>query len=274
MARLAARSIGLSLLLIAGCGPGAMAPDATSRTARRPIPTTSEEAGARPLPEPTPSVVESTDANASADTDKDRRFAEFVKDHARGMVKDVAVAIDRKGTMQVVLGEATGPEDTLPLTQSLMSGARKEFRDRPILLTVFDPSREPILKASYRPGHGVDYQVVRGDGRAAEASPAEAAPDPRRYATDKDRTFADWAMEKGHDFLRYVEADLDRHGRLWFGVTRDVAPEDVRALTRSLLEGARTEFPGGELTATVFDPEGEKIGRATLDKDGQVRWSR
>jgi len=81
-------------------------------------------------------------------------------------------------------------------------------------------------------------------------------------------------MDKGRDLLRYVEADLDRHGRLWFGVTDKVAPDEVRVLTQSLLEGARTEFPRRELTATVFDPQGEKIGTATLGADGQARWSR
>ena len=28
-------------------------------------------------------------------------------------------------------------------------------------------------------------------------------------------------------YLRYVEADLERNGRLWFGVTPDVKPADV-----------------------------------------------
>jgi len=86
--------------------------------------------------------------------------------------------------------------------------------------------------------------------------------------------YARWAEQKGHDYLRYVEADLENHGRLWFGVTRAVKPADVRSLTKSMLEGARTEFPGRELTATVFDPEGEKIGVATLGTDGQVHWNR
>ena len=66
--------------------------------------------------------------------------------------------------------------------------------------------------------------------------------------------------------LRYVEADLERHGRLWFGITREVKPADVRPLTQSLLEGARKEFPSGDLVATVFDPDGERIGRAHLGR--------
>lgn len=49
-------------------------------------------------------------------------------------------------------------------------------------------------------------------------------------------------------------------------------PEEVRPLTTSLLKGARKEFPKGELVATVFDPDGERIGRAHLERDGDVRW--
>jgi hypothetical protein len=90
--------------------------------------------------------------------------------------------------------------------------------------------------------------------------------------TESDRKFAEWAEAHGRAFLRYVQADLERHGRLWFGVTSDVKPADLPALTRSLLQGAMKEFPKKELQATVFDPEGERIGRATLDSRGNIHW--
>ena len=89
--------------------------------------------------------------------------------------------------------------------------------------------------------------------------------------TERDQAFAAWAETHGKSMLRYVEADLERHGRLWFGVTRDVKPEEVRPLTTSLLKGVRKEFPKG-IVATVFDPDGERIGRADLERDGDVRW--
>ena len=92
--------------------------------------------------------------------------------------------------------------------------------------------------------------------------------------TEADRRFAAWAEEHGRAYLRYVQADLERHGRLWFGVTRDVKPADVPQLTQSLLEGAQKEFPRRDLVATVFDPEGERIGKAHLGTDGRVRWER
>jgi hypothetical protein len=108
---------------------------------------------------------------------------------------------------------------------------------------------------------------VAGDGKASTKDPLA-----RGGVTERDRAFAVWAEEHGRSMLRYVEADLERHGRLWFGVTRSVLPADVRPLTQSLLEGARKEFPKGELVATVFDPEGERIGKAHLEHNGEVRW--
>ena len=92
--------------------------------------------------------------------------------------------------------------------------------------------------------------------------------------TEADRKFAAWAEEHGRAYLSYVQADLERHGRLWFGVTREVKPDDVPQLTKSLLQGAQKEFPHRDLVATVFDPEGERIGKAHLGANGQVRWER
>ncbi|HEX8202472.1 MAG TPA: hypothetical protein VF590_18490 [Isosphaeraceae bacterium] len=251
----------LLFLLVAGCGPG------VALDVPQPQP--------QPQPQPTSRAPETAPAPAvSGDTPQDRRFAEFVGKTVGGMVSDVAVGIERKEMMQVVLTGQTAPEDTLPLTKSLVAGARQDFPDQRFTLTVFDPSKQPVLKAHVDPDQGVRYQVVQDDPGAAAPASRASAPEANRAATDKDRRFSDWALDKGRDFLRYVEADLERHGRLWFGVTRAVPPADVPELTRSLLEGARAEFPRRELTATVFDPEGEKIGSATLDADGQIRWSR
>jgi hypothetical protein len=90
--------------------------------------------------------------------------------------------------------------------------------------------------------------------------------------TGRDQAYAAWAEGHGKAMLRYVEADLERHGRLWIGVTRDVRPEDFGPLTRALLEGARKEFPSTKLVATVFDPDGGRIGKARLQGGGEVRW--
>jgi len=219
----------------------------------------------------------------SSDTERDRRFGEFVQEKSGGMIKAVSVALKRKNILRVEVSEATAPEDTLPLARSLLSGARKESPDQPITIVVYDPSGAFIMKALYEPEEGVRYEVAQSKDSPGLTTPSTrpagdasntSRSTPRGGLSDKDRQFADWAMSKAGDYLRYLEADLEREGRLWFGITRAVKPDDVPDLTRSLLEGARTEFPGRELTATVFDPDGEQIGRATLDRDGEVKWGR
>jgi hypothetical protein len=222
-------------------------------------------------------------AEISFDTPRDQKFGEFVAATAGGMVQKVAVGIERKGVMRVQLGESAAPEDTLPLTKSLLAGARKDFPGKPITVSVYDPAGEPILKAHYQSDQGVRYEVARS-GHAADTNrprpdgPSDTGGGSERLSqsgtTEKDRRFAEWATEKGHRYLRYVQADLEQRGRLWFGVTREVAPADVSDLAKALLQGAGTEFPGRELTATVFDPDGERIGKASLDRSGTVHWSR
>ena len=204
------------------------------------------------------------------------------------MIKKAAVGIERRGLLRVVLDRSVEPDATLPLTNSLMAGARKDFPDRPITVAIFDPGEEPILKAIYKPGQGVRHQLAHGpndtsrhdEGEASSgtsrtsAPPATGQDTARTGVTEADRKFAAWAENHGKAYLRYVEADLEHHGRLWFGVTREVKPADVPELTRSLLEGARKEFPKGELVAKVFDPEGEPIGQAHLTTNGQIHWER
>ena len=275
MKRIRIASTGILILALAGCGPATMEPPPRAL----PSPTSQSRPASGGADDRGGSVVE-----MSADTERDRRFGEFVRETAGGMIKAVAVGIERKNVLRVELSEATAPEDTLPLTKSLLSGARKDFPDQPITVSVYDPSGEPILKALYEPGEGVRYEVAqsRDNPGRSPTPPVRPAGDgstayrqvPRGGLSDKDREFADWAMNKGGDYLRYVEADLERKGRLWFGITRAVKPDDVPDLTKSLLEGARTEFPRKVLTATVFDPEGEKIGTATLGPDGDVEWAR
>jgi hypothetical protein len=266
------------LLEQGGCAPTS-APTASDRstyTAQRPV---------APPVESTSSATDGGAADISWDTERDHQFAEFLREKSGGMIHKAAVGIERKGLLQIELDQSVAPEDTLSLTKSVLAGARKDFPDQPIVVKVFDPRGEPILTARYRPDHGVSYQIAHGGSepggthgdRGSEPSARgdrDSKNDPlaRSGVTEKDRKFAVWAEEHGRDYLRYVQADLERHGRLWFGVTRDVKPADVPELTKSLLEGAMKEFPSRELTATVFDPNGERIGKAHLDSRGRVRW--
>ncbi len=212
----------------------------------------------------------------SYETEADHRFADFLRDHSGGMVRQAAVGVEREGKLRVQLGQSTSPDDTLPLTKSIVSGARKDFPGRPFLLSIYDPQGEPILRARVTRDGEVRYEVVHdsADAPGSHGNRSETPTDPmaRSGSTSADRRFAEWAENHGQKYLRYVQADLESHGRLWFGVTREVRPADVPDLTRSLLEGAHRAFPSREIVATVFDPQGERIGRARLSSDGGVSW--
>ncbi len=266
---------------VSGCGAGVDSAPPT-RPALPPV-EVRRPASSDPAPPP---VVDSAKPEVSWETDRDRAYAQFLQANSGGMIRKAAVGIEKKGNLKIEISRAVSPEDTLPLTKSLMAGARKDFPDKMIHLSLYDPQGEPILKARYKPGVGVQYKIAHGPSdrngsvNAPTETPAPAsssnASDPlaRGGVTERDQKFAAWAEEHGKPMLRYVEADLEHHGRLWFGISHDVKPADVRPLTQSLLEGARKEFPRGELVATVFDPDGERIGRAHLEGSSDVRWEK
>ena len=234
--------------LAAGCGAGVTEPPPSppSRApyeTRRPPQIESSRTGEETAPA-------ANQVEVSWETDSDAKFARFLRDNAGGMIKKAAVGLEKRGELKVEISRAVEPEETLTLTKSLMAGVRKDFPDRPITLSLYDPQDAPILKARYRPGEGVHYQIAPGKSQGqtpATTSTSKPAGDPltRGGVTERDQAFAAWAETHGKSMLRYVEADLERHGRLWFGVTRDVKPEEVRPLTTSLLKGAQRVSQGG-----------------------------
>lgn len=88
-------------------------------------------------PSPTPRVnTSAAQADAgrpevSSDTERDAKFARFLQEHASGMIKKAAVGIEKKGELKVEISREVEPDDTLPLTKSLMAGARKDFPTGP-----------------------------------------------------------------------------------------------------------------------------------------------
>ena len=118
-------------------------------------------------------------AEISWDTDRDRVFAEFLREKSGGMVRKAAVGIERAAKLRIELDRSVAPEDTLPLTKSIMAGARRRLprpADHPVGLR---PQGEPILKARYRPGDGVQYQIAH-DGAATRAGRSRAGRAARR----------------------------------------------------------------------------------------------
>src|ERR1051326_6363349 len=118
------RYYGVALLLVPlGCGG--------------PPPPPPQDMGPPGPPEASPRP--SRPPEVSYDTATDGRFAEFVAQTAGGMVKQVPVGIERKGVLRVEVADAVSPEDVLPLTQSLLAGARKDFPGKPFTLSAYAP---------------------------------------------------------------------------------------------------------------------------------------
>ena len=150
--------------LAAGCGAGVTEPPPSppSRApyeTRRPPQIESSRTGEETAPA-------ANQVEVSWETDSDAKFARFLRDNAGGMIKKAAVGLEKRGELKVEISRAVEPEETLTLTKSLMAGARKDFPDRPITLSLYDPQDAPILKARYRPGEGVHYQIAPGNLRA------------------------------------------------------------------------------------------------------------
>lgn len=276
-ARLLVPPLCAALLTLGGCQPTVTEPPPT---ARAPGPVISHSVA---RPSPSQDVIppdRQANPKFSYETEKDRRFADFLERKSGGMVRQAAVGIDRSRKLRVQVDRAVSPDDTLPLTKSILAGARADFPNKAFTLSVYDPQGQPILRAHADAEGGVRYQVVHdeADSQASGPRPSGSAPAPdplsRPGRSEADREFAAWAEDHGRRYLRYVQADLERNGRLWFGVTRDVKPADVPELTQSLLEGAHKAFPRKEIIATAFDPDGERIGLARLGRDGKVRWER
>jgi hypothetical protein len=224
-----------------------------------------------------------TTAVVSSDTDRDMTFGGFLIEHSGGRIARAAVGIEKAGMLRVDLDRSAIPDDVLGMTRTLMDRARGDFPDRSIHLAIFDPGREPILKVQFRPGQGVRYQIAhpqpvdRNPDPGADSAPAairSGARIARSAVTGRDREFADWASEQGRAYLHYLEVDLEHNGRIWFGVGRQVKPADLPGLTRLIMERARDQFPGGDLKASVFDPEGERIGKARVGPTREIHWEK
>src|SRR4051794_16027401 len=113
---------------------------------------------ARPAPAQPPQDViprgRQENPRFSYETEKDRRFAEFLREKSASMVRQAAVGVEREGKLRIQVDRSVSPEETLPLTRSILAGARKDFPDRAFTLSVYDPQGEPILRAHVEPGGG------------------------------------------------------------------------------------------------------------------------
>ena len=83
------------------------------------------------------------------------------------MVRQAAVGIEKAGKLRVQLDRSVSPDDTLPLTKSILAGARKDFPGRPFVLSVYDPQGEPVLRARVAGDGEVRDEVVHDESGSA-----------------------------------------------------------------------------------------------------------
>ena len=65
------------------------------------------------------------------------RFAEFLREKSDGMVRQAAVGVEREGKLRIQVDRSVSPEETLPLTKSILTGARKDFPGKAFTLDNF-----------------------------------------------------------------------------------------------------------------------------------------
>lgn len=214
----------------------------------------------------------------TGETDRDRSFTLRLRRHPSGLIRKADVGLDAQGRLQVVLERRVEPEDALGLCKDLLDGSSRSFPDRKIVLSMLGPANEPILQAYYRPWRGVRYRIIPDAAATSGAVPSSATPEvsnplARSGVTEADTKFASSINLHIEILVQNVQADLDRHGRLWFSMPSGVASERVLPLVRHIVDEAHAQFPGREIKVTVFDSAGERIGEATFDLVDQLHWS-
>src|SRR4051794_27181350 len=111
----------MAAVVLGGCNT--RAPGTAPRSSATPT-------AARPTPDsPARDVIprgRQENPQFSYDTEKDRRFAEFLREKSDGMVRQAAVGVEREGKLRIQVDRAVSPEETLPLTRSILAGARKD----------------------------------------------------------------------------------------------------------------------------------------------------
>lgn len=79
--------------------------------------------------------------------------------------------------------------------------------------------------------------------------------------------FGQWVVQTASGLVS--DAYVRDNNKLGVVITPDVRPNDVRPLTRSLVEGFRKNFPNRDLTVLVYAPDKQLILTARYDNQGQ-----
>lgn len=110
-------------------------------------------------------------------------------------------------------------------------------------------------KTTYLPGAGQSTygQLERGNSAAGQ-------------------NFGDWVVSTSQGLVK--DAFVRDNDKLGVVISSDVRPNEVRDLTRSLLQGFHSSFPNKDLTVLTYAPDKELILTARYDsQSNQVKYN-
>jgi hypothetical protein len=93
-----------------------------------------------------------------------------------------------------------------------------------------------------------------------------------RGNTPPGQTFADWVVQTSKGLVQ--DAYVRDNNKLGIVISRQVRPNEVKDLTKSLVQGFRQKFPNQDLTVLVYAPDKKLILTAQYDvQSKQVQYT-
>ncbi len=93
-----------------------------------------------------------------------------------------------------------------------------------------------------------------------------------RGNTASGQTFGNWVVQTSRGLVQ--DAYVRDNNKLGVVISRQVRPNEVRPLAKSLVEGFRKNFPNQDLTVLVYAPDKQLILTARYDtQTNQVQYS-
>lgn len=93
-----------------------------------------------------------------------------------------------------------------------------------------------------------------------------------RGNTPGGQTFGNWVVQTSHGLIK--DAFVRDNNKLGVVISRDVRPNEVQTLARSLVQGFHKNFPNQDLTVLVYGPDKKLILTTKYDiQTNQVKYS-
>ena len=126
------------------------------------------------------------------------------------------------------------------------------------------PTRHPTRNGRREPpaGPGPNARKASDESGTADIS----------WQTARDQKFAKFLRDNSGGMIRKAAIGIERKGVIQIELDKSVAPDDTLGLTKSVMAGARMDFPGQPITLKMFDPAGQPILTAKFRPDHGVSY--